>query len=147
MGTVVKICPGYRKQSDYLETTAILDWVFDFGSVRATATQFDTAMDMSQPAENWQVFGRPTLPGNVALPSTWGELRGHYAGPATLDLGELGPMARVCELPWLTFSLEFAYDAADMDTMTAASIPATASIRSVFIHKPGSTEPCLAKAA
>jgi len=142
LGAVARVCPGYRTQSDYVETTEILDWVFDLGSIRVTATQFDTAVNMSKPAENWQVFGRPILPDKVPLPAAWGALRTHYAGPAKLQLGELGPIARICELPWLEFSLEFAYGAADVDTMTAASIPATASIRSLFIHKPGNTEPC-----
>jgi hypothetical protein len=142
LGVVAGICPGYRTQTDYLETTEILDWVFDFASVTATATQFGTTIDTSQAAENWLVFGRPMLLGRVRLPSTWGELRAHYPGPAKLQLGELGPIARLCELPWLGFSLEFYYNAADMDTMTAASIPPTASIRNLFIHRPGKTDPC-----
>ena len=120
--------------------------MFDFGSVQVIATQFDTAINASRAAEHWQVSGRPILPGNVVLPSSWGELRAHYAGPANLELGELGPIVRICKYPWLAFSLDFSYSDADVDTMTADGVPSTASITSLLIQRPGGAGRCQPKA-
>jgi hypothetical protein len=82
------------------------------------------------------------LPGRVPLPSTWGEPREHYHGPAKLKLGELGPIADICERPGLKVTLSVSCSTGDIDTMTAANIPATAAIRSVFTYPTDRTGSC-----
>ena len=143
LGFVARLCPAYQSQEDYLETTKILDWVFEINGVRAAATQFGSSIDTSKRAEQWMVGGDGIiLSGDVQLPHTWGELREHYRGEAKLELGDLGPLAQICELPGMRFSLSFSYREADSDTMTAASIPPTARIESILVYPSDRSTPC-----
>src|SRR2546426_68986 len=136
LGAVAKLLPAYRVGTAYLEEIPIVTWSFQLRGAMATATQASDSIDPSLPAETWFVSGsRILLPGHVPLPSTWGELRRAFPGPAMLSLGELGARAEICQLPGLSFQLLLNYGAADIDTMTAESIPRQTGVVQVQISR------------
>jgi hypothetical protein len=148
LGVAGKVCPGFRRARGELESgNRVVDWTFNVNGVPVTAMQsLGTATDTLKPAETWTVQSTTRsailLPGKVPLPRTWGELRKHYNGPARLEISELGPMANICGLPGLTFSLSFSYGPADIGTMTADGIPATALIGSIIITPADTNTSC-----
>ena len=124
--------PGYQAETTYLETSPIPGWRFSIGGVTATAAMMDRP---TAPAWSWMVSGNKALldPG-VPLPSTWGELTSHYTGRAIVNVDELGPHAQLCELPGLTFFLDFPYRPRDADTMPVGDVPSTARVLQVGIY-------------
>ena len=116
---------------------------FRFEGVSATA--FVASLeDSSRTALAWMIGGLGILlRDSVRMPDNWQEFRARFRGQATLSIDEMGAHVELCELPGLTFYLDFAYDAESMDTLSLASVPATAAIQQIGIHKMGmSSGPC-----
>ena len=127
--------PGYHAGTAYLEETKIPTWEFAIAGVRAIAAQVNDSLDLSVPAWNWMVFGTSAfLAKGVTIPATWGELRNHWHGSAFVRMDELGAHAEVCDLPGLTFFLDFDYSRANADSMPAQDVPAAAAISQVGIY-------------
>ncbi len=143
LGVLAARFPGSRPGTESLETTPIPTLEFNVGGVTAIAAQVRDSIDPKSPAWKWMVSGPSALLSkDVHLPRTWGELRVHFGGRGVAHMDELGAHAELCELPGLTFFLDFDYSAVNADSILAAEVPAEATITGIGLYPADTTSVC-----
>jgi hypothetical protein len=121
--------------SQMVEENSRAAWFFQVGPAIAGGAQWKDSIDPSLPAEDWLIEGSGLrLPGGFELPTHWREMRAHYRGRGSFQAGELGAWVTLCEVPGLSFNLEFNYDVDAADTLTLDGIPPSARLGPVSVR-------------